>query len=379
MRKLIQRIEAAARRINEIATLCEREQRTRTEAEEKEYLDLVREKSLCEMKLNAISTPSAAPKGPSLTQEVRSRLRSGSREPVRYELRADGGTTQTPSTTTPTNENTTVTQVESGGLMPVRIEDVVKPLYEGLILNRVGIDLRTGLSGEYVWPVAEAVTFKVAGEAVKVTSQKLDLSKVKARPERVSATIAATRQSILQSDGVVETLATQLLPEGLANFINTVMFSVDKVEGAGSYLQGPFVAKKASATQISAYSYKVFTQMKADVLKSGVPGTRLAFVMSKATAAILEGTPRDSGSGLMIIEDGKIAGVPVFTTGAIGDSYIGIGDWTYQVCGLFGDITLLVDPYSDGDADVVKFHMNANYGMATLRPDAFVLRKCPTT
>ena len=60
-------------------------------------------------------------------------------------------------------------------------------------------------------------------------------------------------------------------------------------------------------------------------------------------------------------------------------SYIGIGDWTYQVCGLFGDITLLVDPYSDGDADVVKFHMNANYGMATLRPDAFVLRKCPTT
>lgn len=375
MRKLIERIEAAARRINEIATLCEREQRTRTEAEEREYIDLVKEKSLCEMKLNAISMPSAAPKGPSLTQEVRARLRSGSREPVRYELRGlNDGTTETPS-----GRYTGTTEVESGGLMPVRIEDVVKPLYEGLILNRVGIDLRTGLSGEYVWPVAEAVTFKVAGEAVKVPSQALDLSKVKARPERVSATIAATRQSILQSDGVVETLATQLLPEGLANFINTVMFSVDKVEGAGSYLQGPFVAKKASATQISAYSYKVFTQMKADVLKSGVPGTRLAFVMSKATAAILEGTPRDSGSGLMIIEDGKIAGVPVFTTGAIGDSYIGCGDWTYQVCGLFGDITLLVDPYSDGDADVVKFHMNANYGMATLRPDAFVLRKCPTT
>ena len=93
MRELIQRIEAAARRINEIANLCEREQRTRTEAEEKEYLDLVREKSLCEMKLNALSMPSAAPKGPSLTQEVRSRLRSGSREPVRYELRGDGGTT----------------------------------------------------------------------------------------------------------------------------------------------------------------------------------------------------------------------------------------------------------------------------------------------
>lgn len=375
MIKLIQRIERASKRIGEIAALCEREQRTRTEAEDKEYLGLVREKSLCEMKLNALSTPET-PQGRTMTQVVRSRLRSGSREPLRFELRTDD-TTQTPAT--PTDEYTTTTQVESGGMLPVRIGDVVKPLYEGLILSRLGIDLRTGLSGEYVWPVAEAVTFKVAGESVKVASQKLDLSKVKARPERVSANLALTRQSIIQSDGLVETLATQLLPEGLANFINTVMFSVDKVEGAGSYLQGPFVAKKASATQISAYSYKVFTQMKADVLKSGVPGTRLAFVMSKATAAILEGTPRDSGSGLMIIEDGKIAGVPVFTTGAIGDSYIGIGDWTYQVCGLFGDITLLVDPYTDGDSDTVNFYMNANYGMATLRPDAFVLRKCPTT
>lgn len=377
MRKLIQRIERASKRIGEIAALCEREQRTRTEAEEKEYLDLVREKSLCEMKLNAISTPEVRPQGRSLTQVVRDRLRSGSNEPVRIALRADDGATQT--RTTPADEYTTTTEVESGGMMPVRIEDVVKPLYEGLILNLLGIDLRTGLSGEYVWPVAEAVTFKVAGESVKVASQKLDLSKVKARPERVSANLALTRQSIVQSSGLVEALAMQLLPESLANFINTVMFSVDKVEGAGSYLQGPFVAKKASATQISAYSYKVFTQMKADVLKSGVEGSHLAFVMSKATAAILEGTPRDSGSGLMILEDGKIAGVPVFTTGAIGDSYIGIGDWTYQVCGLFGDINLLVDPYTNGDADTVNFYMNANYGMATLRPDAFVLRKCPTT
>lgn len=374
MRELIQRIEAAARRINEIANLCEREQRTRTEAEEKEYLDLVREKSLCEMKLNALSTPET-PRGSSMTAVVRARLKSGSREPVRYELRAEGdGTTETPAL-----QYTGTTEVEAGGAMPVRIEDVVKPLYEGLILNQLGIDLRTGLSGEYVWPVAEAVTFKVAGESVKVASQKLDLSKVKARPERVSANLALTRQSIVQSDGLVENLATQLLPEGLAALINKVMFSVDKVEGAGSWLQGPFVAKKASATQISAYTYKAFTQMKADVLKSGVEGAHLAFVMSKATAAILEGTPRDSGSGLMILEDGKIAGVPVFTTGAIGDSYIGIGDWTYQVMGLFGDISLVVDPYTNGDADMVNFYMNANYGMATLRPDAFVLRKCPTT
>lgn len=377
MRKLIQRIEAAARRINEIATLCEREQRTRTEAEEKEYLDLVREKSLCEMKLNALSTPET-PRGSSMTAVVRARLKSGSREPVRYELRTlsgeGGGASESPSLL-----YTGTTEVEAGGAMPVRIEDVVKPLYEGLILNQLGIELRTGLSGEYVWPVAEAVTFKVAGEAVKVTSQVLNLSKVKARPERVSANLALTRQSIVQSDGLVENLATQLLPEGLAALINKVMFSVDKVEGAGSWLQGPFVAKKASATQISAYSYKAFTQMKADVLKSGVEGAHLAFVMSKATAAILEGTPRDSGSGLMILEDGKIAGVPVFTTGAIGDSYIGIGDWTYQVMGLFGDISLVVDPYTNGDADMVNFYMNANYGMATLRPDAFVLRKCPTT
>lgn len=53
-----------------------------------------------------------------------------------------------------------------------------------------------------------------------------------------------------------------------------------------------------------------------------------------------ESTPRDAGSGLMIIENDKIAGVPVFCTNYInndGGIHVGLGVWSYQALGQFGE------------------------------------------
>lgn len=367
MHKLIKQMDANCRRIQEICDTCRSGNRERNEAEEAEYRMLKRQNSYIQMQMDAAAMPQR-PQSQSLTNHVRSMVKGGSRRRMEYiySRAGDGGEML----------YTGVADVQEGGAEPIRIADVVRPLYEGLILSQVGIDMRTGLSGEYVWPVVEAATVKVAGEAVKLASQAINMGKVKARPERIGASLALTRQSVIQSDGLVETLATQLLPEAMAAGINQIMFSTDKVLDSTDNLAGPFVALKAKATAIAADpTLKDFTALKAQVLKSGVPGSRLCWVMTKSTAAILEGTPRDAGSGIMLIEDGKLAGVPVFTTEAIGDGYVGIGDWIYQVLGLFGDISFVVDPYTGGDADIINFYLNANYGTATLRPEAFALAK----
>ena len=370
MQTLIRQMDANCKAVQSILDKCTAEKRTRNEAEEAEYNALIKERQYIQMRMAAYNMkPADNGEAPTLTKQVRYMLQSGRNAKMEYaykRVEGDGAATLT---------YTGVTDVQSGGAEPVKIEDIVKPLYEGLILNAVGINLRTGLSGEYVWPVVEAATVKVAGEAVAITPQKLNLSKVKARPERIGATLSLTRQSIIQSDGLVETLATQLLPEALAAGINKIMFSVDKVLEGTDNLKGPFVALKAGATTIDTPTYKAFCKFKAKVLKSGVPGGRLCWVMTKSTAAELEGTPRDAGSGIMLIENGKLCGTPVFTTEAIGDGYIGLGDWAYQMLGLFGDISFIVDPYTGGDSDIINFYLNANYGTATLRSDAFALAK----
>lgn len=371
MRRLIERMNANCARIGELAAVCEREKRERNKEEDAEYRELCRENDIIQMQLRAKQQAPEEPNRLTATAVVRENLKRGVQTEFHLQRTDTGSTTPT----TPTLVYTGTTEAEAGGTVPARIEDVVKPLYEGLILNAVGLDLRTGLSGQYIWPVAEAVTAQVAGEAVELTKQKLSLSKITARPERIGVSMTLTRQAVIQSDGIVESLVTSLMPEAVAALINKVMFSVDKVTGATDNLQGPFVAKKTGATVLSSPGYKDFCKLKASVLKSGVPGTHMGWVMSKATAAELEGTPKDSGSGIMCIENGMLCGVPVFTTQYIGDDYIGIGDFTYQVMGLFGDISFIVDPYSSAGSDMINFHLNCNYGTATLRPAAFALAK----
>lgn len=372
MKRLIEKMNANCARMRQLADLCESEKRERTEAEDAEYRELCRENDIIQMQMRAMQQLPTPEQRQSATAVVRENLKRGVQTEFHL-MRADGGSGTTP--TTPTLVYTGTTEAEAGGTVPARIEDVIKPLYEGLILSAVGLDLRTGLSGQYIWPVAEAVTAQIAGEAVELTKQKLSLSKITARPERIGVSMTLTRQAVIQSDGIVESLVTSLMPEAIAALINKVMFSVDKVTGATDNLKGPFVDKKTGATTLTSPGYKDFCKLKALVLKSGVPGTHLGWVMSKATAAELEGTPKDSGSGIMCIENGMLCGVPVFTTQYIGDEYIGIGDFTYQVMGLFGDMSFIVDPYSSAGSDMVNFHLNCNYGTATLRPAAFALAK----
>lgn len=107
-------------------------------------------------------------------------------------------------------------------------------------------------------------------------------------------------------------------------------------------------------------------------MKTGVvfDGTA-AYVCSATTYADLESTPRDAGSGRMIIEDGKINGFPVFMTEYIGDNILGFGLFAYQMVGQFGEVRLTIDPYTGAKSNIVKFILNADFDMLTLRTEAF--------
>lgn len=366
LRELCNKYHENCQRIREIADTCETENRMRSESEEAEYTRLERENQWYQMRANALVTPTMGTEpgaADSAAKIIRENAQAGRQTAVMF-----------------VRDLMMVSDAVAGGLVPVKIQDIVGPLSEGLILDKVGLPLMTGLSGDYVWPVVEAVEATIAGEGVALTDTKIPLSKLTAQPQRIGVAIPVTRQSLHKTEGLIETIVKQLMPLAISRLVNKVMFSTTKVTGATT-LAGPFasIAAKDYVTLSKVPTFKELVLMKAQVLKSGVDGDALCYVMTKSMKAILEATPKDPGSGIMVCEDDKIAGVPVFTTNYIGENFIGCGDWRYQPTGFFGAMSFVIDPYSQARKDSVDFVLNTDCATTTLLPAAFVLGKVTTT
>ena len=362
VRELVNKYQTNCDRIGEIADLCEKEQRERTEAETAEYNALMRENQLLQMKMQAVAVEQLR-ENPNTSAEasriIRENVAAGRQ--TRIMLMRD---------------LVMVSDVTAGGIIPVKMQDILDPLVEGLILDKVGLPMPTGLAGDYIWPTYETVEASIQGEGVALTDTEISMSKLTASPQRIGIAIPVTRQAINQTEGVVEMVVKRLMPLSVTMLLNKILFSTTKVSGATT-LVGPFVALASSPVEVSTEpTFKDFNKVKAKVLATGVDGEHLCWVMTKAQKAIAEATPKDAGSGIMVCENDHIAGLPVFTTNYIGEGFIGLGDWRYQPMGLFGDISFIIDPYSQARKDAVDFVLNVNYGTTTLRTEAFALAKC---
>ena len=203
-------------------------------------------------------------------------------------------------------------------------------------------------------PVCTVSSFGHFTENLKRTSQanrwssnpKIDFNKLSANPERVGLATSATREAIMQTEEKVQDIIYKELPVALAELTNKVLFSPTKVENSQK-LVGPFVGLKTKAKEIGpVLDFISFNLVKAEILAAGVKGKHMAWVMTQSMKAILEGTPKAPNSQSMICENGLIAGVPVFCTEHIGQDYVGLGDWSYQPLGFFGNTDIIMDPYT---------------------------------
>lgn len=361
VRDLVDRYQVNCERISEIADACESEKRERNEAEEAEYKALTRENQLLQMKMQAMASKQLR-ENPNTVADVNKIIRENMNSGRQTQIML-------------MRDLVMVADGEAGGVVPVKIQDILDPLVEGLILDKVGLPMPTGLAGDYIWPTYETVEATIAGEGVALTDTEITMSKLTASPQRVGIAIPVTRQAINQTEGVLEMIVKKLMPLAVSKLLNKIMFSPEKVTGATT-LVGPFVACVGKEATFSAEpTFKEFNSLKAQILATGVDGDNLCWVMTKAQKAIAEATPKDAGSGIMICENDHIAGLPVFTTNYIGEGNIGLGDWRYQPMGLFGDISFIIDPYSQARKDAVDFVLNVNYGTTTLRAEAFALAK----
>lgn len=386
VREILGRMTEIQTRLNAIADICEGEKREMNDAEKEEHGALMREAAVLNVRLQAEGMPTVSGGGISREAGFDNWMKHIARERRTEEVVME-------------REAMVVTDAEA--MVPLTISDIIGPLEEGLILKTVGIKLQTGLAGDYVSPVVGKIEASFADEAAALTDSEIPVSKLKPTPKRVGVTVSVSSQLISQTQGVALDVVKQQIPMAVTRTLNKVMFSPTEVN---TTVQGPFaVIKKADATGqlLSALTtkakkkacshlkfagavptYKELLAMKGIVLAKGVinDGTA-AYVMDEYMKATLESTPRDEGSGLMIVEDGRIAGIPVFCTNEIDEEesdHIGFGIWSYELLGQFGEQRFVVDPVSGAKNDVTILTLNGDWSMTTARAEAFVLGT-PTT
>lgn len=358
MKKIYERVSEINMRLRAIADGMEKDNRDMTDAEKAEVRSLEREKTFLTIRMSTSLPKEEDAKKKSFKEGLRSIVNFG--KTADLEITATGVRASNPMLTT---------DVKDSGLFPINVQEVLFPLEEELIYNKVGIRMPTGCAGSYEWPVVEAVEAQIAGENEELDEQKINLDKVGTVTQRIGVSVSATREALFNSEGKLESIIRTLLPAAIADKMNKIILSPTKVNDACA-ITGPFVGKAAKKVTLD---FKSLNKEKAALLAAGVKSARMCWIMTEATKAELEATPKDAGSGIMCIENDRLCGLPVFCHNAIGENNIGLGDFTYQVAGQFGDVYFIVDPYTGAGSNKVKFTLNVNFGTATLRPEAFTL------
>lgn len=377
-REAYERMSAIKGRLAEMAENLESDKMRDafSEAEEAERKQLYRELDILDCKVKA-NTPTIEVSRNSDAREVNRIMRESIKNGQRFEIKVRredvGGGDSFAGTTSgyaaPLTADDTLPS-------PVTVHDIVEPLYNKTILAAIGAPLLTGLKGNHVWPVLEAFQASINGEGVALGDTSIGLTKLVAKPERIGIACPITREALNETDDLLQVVATKYMPEAIAATMNKIMFSPSKVSGSTA-LVGPFLTANVDEDNAKTYSTTVptmadITALKGAILGQNVMGEGLCYVMNDAMAALLEATPKWEGSATAIIDaNNTINGVPVFTTNEVGEGTIYCGAFHYAPCGLFGDMTLVVDPYTLSRQNCIDFVLNVDFAITVLRQEAF--------
>ncbi|EFK3626239.1 major capsid protein [Escherichia coli] len=239
------------------------------------------------------------------------------------------------------NTKATLTAVTDEKLLT---ESYIEMLLPASCLGRLGVTVLSGLNSPIAVPKMTASSVEAFGfvdENGSAPESKATFANVKMSPKTFAGGNPISRASIKQVPGIA-TLITDHINKSVRTKLEQLILS-DKANDRGpdglvkQLVDGGRVTKKA------AFSYKDFLKEIAALTDAGVPAQSIKFAMSGATAAELESTLKDNGVSGYIIENGKLAGYDVVTSGVIPADHIVLGDFSGIMIGEWGGLELDMD------------------------------------
>ena len=127
----------------------------------------------------------------------------------------------------PLRASALIDKADAQPLVALTIGDIIGPLEKGMVLDKVGCHIQTGLTDDWAYPVVEAVEATVAGEAVAISDSDIEIGAVKPAPQRVAVTVPVTRTALAMTDSRLYEIVTSSLQKAIQRTLNKWMFSPD--------------------------------------------------------------------------------------------------------------------------------------------------------
>ena len=295
-------------------------------------------------------------------------------------------------------DQNTLGNLESGGLIPVTIAEIIDTKVAGIELPD-DLKLVLGVTGTEIIPYStNDVQFSVEGEVTKVAEQSLNFANIKAAPQRVAASVPVSFRAIDNAAFDIIGFITYKFQKGWA------MFRALHIYAHGSYtkLQSPFAQVTAETLTLDENIGKNLAKKVAEMYDLGFEGEP-EFIMDKVTEVELKFTkliPGSTDSDRTVVENNLCVGYKykvspyvdysINTTGKATkdtDRYIAIGHFGYLQEQQHGEFRFNIDGTSQANFDrgTVAIGMTTDYSLTELsskvngnangKPQAFKLIK----
>ncbi|EIA9445849.1 phage major capsid protein [Escherichia coli] len=259
------------------------------------------------------------------------------------------------------NTKATLTAVTDEKLLT---ESYVEMLLPQSVLGRLGVTVLSGLNAPIAVPKMTASSVDAFGfvdENGAAPESKAEFANVKMAPKTFAGGNPISRQS-LKTVPNIATLITDHINKAVRIKLEQLILS-DKANERGPKGLVKQLVDAERVTKKTAFSYKDFLKEIAALTDAGVPAQSIKFAMSGATAAELESTLKDNGVSGYIIENGKLAGYDVVTSGVIPADHIVLGDFSGIMIGEWGGLELDMDDttYRAQSAIVPRIWVDLDY------------------
>lgn len=257
---------------------------------------------------------------------------------------------------------------------------VLEPLEKGMILEQIGAQIRTDLPRGGKWAVVAPAQATFENEATELSAQAINVTKKATTPHRIGVKVFVSNQALNMSD--IDLMNRVVMPEvqkAIRRELNAWMFAPTAYNSTHNASGAVATAATKATFKGAVPTAAELAQLRGKVKAKGIyDDGSYRYVMSSLMAAELSVTPIVEGGSRMILEDGKIAGTPVFETEYIehgntaidtkGAKYVAFGRWSDAVVAQFGAARVVVDSTSAaaGSADGTYVIVNVDYDMVSL-------------
>ena len=298
-----------------------------TEAEDVEFRSLVTESAGLSAEIKAMASGKEA-------EQIREREEKG--KELRELIVKCGTEKRAVNTTILANQDTeggnTTANLEAGGLIPIRIKEIIDTKVPGLELPD-DLKMTMGVTGNEIVPYSiNDVKFTVQGEVTKVDEQALDFANITTNPVRVAASVPVSFRAIDNAAFDIIAFITFKFMKGWA------MFRALHVYAHGEYtkLQSPFGKVTPVELTLDENIGENLAKEIAKMYDKGFEGDP-EIIMDKTTEVALKFKkliPGTTDSNRTVIEDGKCVGyrykVSPYVDYAIASNGIATKDATYR-------------------------------------------------